>query len=61
MEATLKHEKSTKGAHKFVEIDDNGNPRGNQDEGTIIGSLYIRKTAMADAPEKLKVTIEEVE
>ena len=37
-------EKDTTGTHRYKEVDDAGNPK--PAHSTIIGSLYVRKTAM---------------
>jgi len=55
----MKFEKSTKGSHKFLEVDENDKPVQITDEKTVIGNLYIRKTAMPNAPEHLNIVITE--
>ena len=47
---------STKGAHRYVEMDSQGNElKMNEAQ---IGALYVRKSAMPDAPKVLTVTVE---
>ena len=55
---TMAYEKSTKGAHRFSEIDSKGNKV--DFAFAVIGTLYVRKTAMELAPPLLTVTIEGV-
>ncbi len=52
---TMAYEKSTKGAHRFQEVDDEGTVKEFRD--CVIGTLYVRKTAMGLAPPLLTVTI----
>lgn len=42
-------ERSTKGAHRYQEIDAKGNVIDKL-EDTVIGTLYIRKSALGDTP-----------
>ena len=50
-------EKATPGTIRFQEVDDNGTPRKAND-GAVVGTLYIRKTALgSEVPQKLTVTI----
>ncbi len=42
-------EKSTKGAHRYMEVDDNSNQVKVKD-GALIGTLYLRKTFIGDNP-----------
>ena len=51
------YEKETSGAHRYMEVDKSGNKMTASD-GAKVGSLYVRKSALADAPDKLTVTIE---
>jgi len=54
----FKHERSTKGAHRFQETDKAGN-FVTTNNGAVIGTLYVRKERFGEkAPEALKVTIE---
>lgn len=46
--ATFVYERSTKNTHRFVEVG-----------SAHIGVLYVQKSAMPKAPEKIKVTVEE--
>lgn len=50
LEVTFTYEKETKGTFRFKEDGNAG----------VVGTLYVRKTAMSEAPDKLKVTIEDV-
>lgn len=36
-------EYDTKGAVRFVEVDDKGNPKKTDNENAVIGTLYFRK------------------
>ena len=49
----FEYEKETKGAYRFKEIPVDGK--------FVVGTLYIRKTAMAVAPKRLVVTIDQPE
>lgn len=49
---------STKGAHRYFEVDSNGEKRGMKHPDCVIGTLYIRKSAMLNPPELLKIIIE---
>lgn len=50
-------EKSTAGAHRFQEVDKDGNTLTTND-GAMIGTLYLRKSGVGDtAPKGLEVTI----
>ena len=53
--ATFVHETSTKGAHRYQEVDDKGQPLEMSE--AKIGTLYIRKLQMPTAAQKLTVTI----
>jgi hypothetical protein len=50
MEIEFEFERETKGTYRFKEIGDT--PK--------VGTLYVKKYALAERPEKLKVTIEVV-
>ena len=50
-------DRSTAGAHRFNEVDKDGNEVKPGDAGAVVGTLYVRKSAMADAPKTLTVTI----
>ena len=56
---TMKYNKSTKGTHVFAEIDEDGVIMESRDAS--IPSLYIRKTALAELAQKIKVTVEIIE
>lgn len=50
-------ERETKGAVRYNEVDDDGNPIS-FDEGAVIGTIYLRKSQLGGTvPEKLSVTI----
>ena len=53
-------ERSTKGAHRFQEIDpETQETRTQQDPNCIVGTLYLRKLGFGEkAPSHLEVTIE---
>ncbi len=57
--ANFAFKNSTKGAHRYEEIDKNGNALV-ADKGTV-NTLYIRKVKMVVAPTMLVVTIEQLE
>lgn len=54
----FKFEKSTKGTHRFMECDGDGNPV--PDDKTAIGSLYVQKRALGEKADgmRLKMTME---
>ena len=58
-EARLQFLKSTPGAHRFTEVDQDGNKK--EFAGSVIGTLYIRKSSMENPPKSgfIKITIEE--
>lgn len=43
----FKFERSTKGTHKYQEVDAKGNVKEND---YVIGGLYLRKSAIGDTP-----------
>jgi hypothetical protein len=49
----LQFDKSTKGTHRFAEVDD----RGLTPAEPVIGTLYIRKAHMPTAPDAITVTV----
>ena len=51
------HVRSTKGAHVFEEVDENGKKIPMNSPDCQIGALYIRKTAMKKAPAEVLVTV----
>ncbi len=56
IEVTMKYKKSTKGTHVFEEeVPEN---EGEVQYFSSIPSLYIRKAAMTDLAQKIKVTVE---
>lgn len=51
-------ERSTKGAHRFQEVDDKGKVLTTNDDA-VVGTLYLRKSGVGDKePKNAKVTIE---
>lgn len=58
---TLLFERSTRGSHFFVELDESGQPVERFGGGGTIKSLYVRKTAMPSAPRTIRVTIEQAD
>jgi hypothetical protein len=50
----LHFDKSTKGTHRFAEVD----AKGNEPAEPVIGTLYIRKAHMPEAPAAITVTVE---
>lgn len=54
----------TKGAQRYQEVDDKGNPRTGDSDGAVIGSLYLRKMALAKlnkgTPKKFRCTLEAI-
>lgn len=55
--ATFVHERETKGAHRFQEVDAKGNAV-DATSGAAIGTLYIRKDKLdGKVPTKLEVSI----
>jgi hypothetical protein len=58
-EVNMVLERETKGAYRYAEVDDAGNPV--EAVWSKLGTQYIRKTAFAQgtpAPRKLRVTVE---
>lgn len=51
IEITMKYKKSTKGTHVFEEVVDTDVPWS-------IPTLYIRKTALKEPAQEIKVTVE---
>lgn len=49
----------TKGTHRYQEVDDGGDPIESDEEGKVIGGLYIRKSAMdgVEPPQELVLII----
>lgn len=53
--------KLTKGAICFNEVKEDGTPVVADEDGKVVGVLYLRKTALnGRTPQKLRVTIEEI-
>ncbi len=59
MRVLFEYEKSTKGAHRYKEVDDESQPI-KINEGAQIGTLYIRRTALVQAHQFIMVTITEL-
>ena len=53
--APMVYQRSTKGTHRFQEVDAGGEPVEQAD--AKIGTLYVRKSAMAAAPERIVVMV----
>ena len=51
-------EKETKGAVRYMQVDSGGQPIKGDDNGALAETIYFRKKALGDAPQKLKVTVE---
>jgi hypothetical protein len=49
IEVVLTHTRSTKGTHFFEQVQ----------EGQAVKSLYVQKADMPQAPERIRVTVEE--
>lgn len=47
----FKHERETKNTHRFAEVTQG-------DAAPVVGTLYVQKSALDGAPERLVVTIE---
>lgn len=57
LKVRFQFDRSTKGAHRFQEIDKSGNILTTNDKA-VIGTLYLRKSSIGeDAPKKLIVNI----
>ena len=56
IEVTMKFKKSTKGTHVFEEVAPK--PEGKVTYFSSIPTLYIRKAALAEPAQKIKVTVE---
>lgn len=56
---TMKHEKSTKGAHKFQEeLPDGTLVRNPAEPGAVVGSIYLRKAEVGEvADDYIEVVI----
>lgn len=52
-------ERETKGAVRYQEVDGAGQPITQSDPGCVIGTLYIRKSALAGkpAPDRIYISI----
>jgi len=57
MNIVFQFRNSTKGAHRYEEIDLQGTVL-KMSEGAKIGTMYIRKSAMPEAPQHLIIVIE---
>lgn len=51
-------EKVTKGAVRYMQVDDAGAPIKGDDNGALAETIYFRKKALGDAPQKVKITVE---
>jgi hypothetical protein len=61
IEAKFKFEQETKGAVRYQEVDDKGDPEYTRAK---IGSLYLRKTAFepgATYPQTVRVTVDTID
>lgn len=57
IKVSFKLDRSTKGAHRFQEVDSKGEDLDIA-SGAAVGNMYIRKDKIGEkAPEKLEVTI----
>ena len=52
----FKLEKETKGAVRYMQVDEQGNQYG-AEAGAELGSVYIRKTAFKDGTSPAKITM----
>ena len=60
-EVLFQFERSTKGAHRFQEVDKNGKVLTTNDDA-VIGTLYLRKSKVGDKePKSIKMTLEVTE
>lgn len=51
------HERSTKGAHRYQEVDKDGKTLTTSDDA-VVGSLYLRKSKIGeDAPKTIHMTL----
>ncbi len=50
LQLVFEYEKSTKGAHRYREVDDDG--KEIQIVDSVIGVLYVRKSALGETPIK---------
>ena len=54
-------ERETKGAVRYMEVDEKGEARDNMHPLAVVGTLYVRKAALdGQIPSTLQVTIEQV-
>lgn len=58
LKVRFQHERSTKGAHRYQEVDKDGKVLTTNDGGCVIGTLYLRKDAVGeDAHKTLELSI----
>ncbi len=59
VECTFKLVNVTKGALRYEQTQENGQPVQPRDtNGQLVGTLYVRKAKMEGQPEMLKITVE---
>ena len=51
-------EKTTPGPVRYMQVDDTGKQLRGDEDGALASTIYFRKKALGDAPQKLKITIE---
>jgi len=56
---TFKRQRETKGAEVYMEVDADGNEIADDAAGKVVGTLYLRKSALnGTTPQTLKVKVE---
>jgi hypothetical protein len=51
-------EKTTPGAVRYMQVDETGKQLKGDEDGALAATIYFRKKALGDAPQKLKITVE---
>lgn len=54
----------TPGTQRYQEVDDKGNPRKTDNDGQVIGPVYLRKAALKTlglgTPQQFSITIDDI-
>ena len=51
-------EKTTPGAVRYMQVDDTGKQLKGDADGALAPTIYLRKQALGEVPQRLKVTLE---
>ena len=55
---TMALEKTTPGAVRYMQVDDTGKQLKGDADGALAPTIYLRKQALGEVPQRLKVTVE---